>query len=177
MIIGINKDWFVRFEGLRRSVTVLVGSERGLNDDLACLRKKYLIRRQISSSKIILVRFHKVIFILVKDWFIRFESLRRSVTVLVGSERGLIDDLACLRKKYLIRRQISSSKIILVRFHKVIFILVKDWFIRFEGLRRSVTVLVGSERGLIVDLACLRKKYSTRCQVSSSKNIFFFAVS
>ena len=102
------------------------------------------------------MRFHKVIFIIVKDWFIRFEGLRRSVTFLVGSERGLIDDLACLRKKYLIRRQISSSKIFLVRFHKVIFILVKDWFIRFEGLRRSVTVLVSSERGLIVDLACLR---------------------
>ena len=61
-----------------------------------------------------------------------------------------------------------------MRFHKVIFILVRDWFIRFEGLRRSVTVLVGSERGLIDDQACLRKKYLTRCQVSSSKNIFFF---
>ena len=119
------------------------------------------------------MRFHKVIFILVRDWFIRFEGLRRSVTVLVGFERGLIDDLACLRKKYLIRRQISSSKIILVRFHKVILILVKDWFIRFEGLHRSVTVLVGSERGLFVDLACLRKKYLTRCQVSSSITYFF----
>ena len=95
---------------------------------------------------------------IVKDWFIRFEGLRRSVTVPVGSERGLIVDLACLRKKNSIRCQISSSKTILVRFHKVIFILVKDWFMRFEGLRRSVTVLVGSERGLIVDLACLRKK-------------------
>ena len=47
MIISIVKDWFIRFEGLRRSVTVLVGSERGLIDDLACLRKKYLLRRQI----------------------------------------------------------------------------------------------------------------------------------
>ena len=64
-----------------------------------------------------------------------------------------------------------------MRFHKVVFISVKDWFIRFEGLRRSVTVLLGSERGLIVDLACLRKKYLTRCQVSSSKNKIFFAVS
>ena len=43
MIIGIVKDWFVRFEDLRRSATVLVGSERGLIDDLACLRKKVLI--------------------------------------------------------------------------------------------------------------------------------------
>ena len=60
-----------------------------------------------------------------------------------------------------------------MRFHKVILILVKDWFIRFEDLRRSVTFLVGSERGLTVDLACLREKYLTRCQFSSSKNIFF----
>ena len=64
-----------------------------------------------------------------------------------------------------------------MRFHKVIFILVKDWFVRFEGLRRSVTFLVGSERGLTVDLACLREKYLTRCQVSISKKHIFFAVS
>ena len=111
---------------------------------------------------------------IVKDWFIRFEGLRRSVTVLVGSERGLIVDLACLRKKYLIRCQISSSKTIIVRFHKVIISIVKDWFTRFEGPRRSVLFLVGSERELIVDLACLRKKNLTRCQVSSSKNKIFF---
>ena len=42
MIISIVKDWFIRFEGLRRSVTVLVGSEREINVDLACLRKKVL---------------------------------------------------------------------------------------------------------------------------------------
>ena len=40
----------------------------------------------------------------------------------------------------------------------MIISIVKDWFKRFKGLRRSVTFLVGSERGLIVDLACLRKK-------------------
>ena len=40
MIIGIVKDWFVRFEDLRRSATVLVGSESGLIVYLACLRKK-----------------------------------------------------------------------------------------------------------------------------------------
>ena len=60
-----------------------------------------------------------------------------------------------------------------MRFYKVIFILVNDWFIQFKGLRRSVKFLVGSERGLTVDLACLRETYLTRCQVSSSKNIFF----
>ena len=59
MILSIVKDLFKSFEGLSRSVIVLVGSERGLIVDLACLRKKYLIRCQISSSKIILVRFYK----------------------------------------------------------------------------------------------------------------------
>ena len=46
-----------------------------------------------------------------------------------------------------------------MRFHKVIISIVKDWFIQFEGLRRSVAFLVGYERGLTVDLACLREKY------------------
>ena len=46
------------------------------------------------------------------------EGLCRSVIVLVGSTGGLIVDLGGLRKKYLIRCQISSSKVILVRFHK-----------------------------------------------------------
>ena len=41
-----------------------------------------------------------------------------SVVVLIGSTGGLIVDLAGLRKKYLIRCQISSSKVVLVRFHK-----------------------------------------------------------
>ena len=54
----------------------------------------------------------------MKDLFKQFEGLCRSVIVLVGSDRGLIVDLAGLRKKYLIRCQISSSKVILVRFHK-----------------------------------------------------------
>ena len=83
---------------------------------------------------------------IIKDLFKSFEGLRRSVIVLLGSEREIIDDVAVLRKKHLTRCQISSSKIILVRFHKVIFILVKDWYIRFEGPLRRVTILVGSER-------------------------------
>ena len=35
-----------------------------------------------------------------------------------GSTGGPIVDLGSLRRKYLIRCQISSSKVILVRFHK-----------------------------------------------------------
>ena len=41
-----------------------------------------------------------------------------SVIVLLGCTEGLIVDLGGLRKKYLTRCQISSSKVILVRFHK-----------------------------------------------------------
>ena len=59
MIISIVKDLFKWFEGLCRSVIVLEGSTEGLIVDLGGLRKKYLIRCQISSSKVILVRFHK----------------------------------------------------------------------------------------------------------------------
>ena len=47
-----------------------------------------------------------------------FEGLRRSVIVLLGSERDLINDVAGLRKKHIKRCQISSAKIIPVRFHK-----------------------------------------------------------
>ena len=106
-----------RFDILPTNVLVIIGSEKGPNVDTAGLIKKNLKRCQISSSKTLLVRFPKKIFFLVKDWFIQFEGLRRSVTVLVGSERGLIVDLACLRKKNLIRCQISSSKILLMRFY------------------------------------------------------------
>ena len=40
----------------------------------------------------------------------------------------------------------------------MILSIVKDLFKSFESIRRSVIVLVGSERGLIVDLARLRKE-------------------
>ena len=53
-----------------------------------------------------------------KDLFKKFDILPKSVIVLVVSEKELIVDIAGLSKKYLIRCQISSSKIIFVRFHK-----------------------------------------------------------
>ena len=59
MILSIVKDLFKSFEGLRRIVIVLLGSEREIIDDVAGLRKMHLTRCQISSAKIILVRFHK----------------------------------------------------------------------------------------------------------------------
>ena len=54
----------------------------------------------------------------MKDLFKLFEGLCRCVIVIVGSERGIIVDLAGLRKKNLIHCQISSSKVMLVRFHQ-----------------------------------------------------------
>ena len=59
-----------------------------------------------------------MIFSIVKDLFKWFEGLCRSVIVLVGFTGGLIVDRGGLRKKYLIRSQISSSKVVLGRFHK-----------------------------------------------------------
>ena len=58
MILSIVKNLFKSFEGLRRSVILLAGFEKALIVDLASLRKKKLIRCQISSSKILLMRFY-----------------------------------------------------------------------------------------------------------------------
>ena len=59
-----------------------------------------------------------MIFSIVKDLFKCIDGLCRSVIVLVSSTGGLIVDLGGLRKKYLIGCQISSSKVVLVLFHK-----------------------------------------------------------
>ena len=53
-----------------------------------------------------------------KDMFKKIAILPKSVIILVVSEKELIVDLSGLRKKYLIRCQNSSSKIIFVLFHK-----------------------------------------------------------
>ena len=47
------------------------------------------------------------------DW-----GLSRSVIILVGSEAEIISDIGDLRKKYLARCQISSSKNTLMQFHE-----------------------------------------------------------
>ena len=48
--------------------------------------------------------------------------------------------------------------------------LVKDLFKWIEGPSRSVIILEGSEAEIISNIGDLRKKYSARCQISSSKN-------
>ena len=50
------------------------------------------------------------------------------------------------------------------------FSLVKDLFKWIEVLSEGVIILVDSEAEIISDIGDLRKKYLTRCQISSSKN-------
>ena len=113
---------------------------------------------------------NKLLFNLVKDLFKWIEGLGRSVTIQVQSESQIIFDLGGIRKKYSIRCQISRSKTRYIVFqHKLLFNIVEDSFKWIEGLGRSVTVWVQSERERIFDLGGIRKKYSIRCQISRSK--------
>ena len=110
---------------------------------------------------------HKSLFNLVKDLFNWIEGLGRSVTVRVQSERERIFDLGGIRKKYLMRCQISRSKTRYIVFqHKSLFNLVKDLFKWIEGLGRSVTVRVQSVGERIFDLGGIRKEYLIRCHIS-----------
>ena len=174
LLFNLVKDFFKWIEGLRRSVTVRVQSDRQRIFDLGGIRKKYSIRCQISRSKTSYIVFqHKLVFSLVKDLFKWFEGLRRSVTVRVQSDRERIFDLGDIRKNYSIRCQIWRSKTGYMVFQlKLLFNLVKDFFKWIEGLRRSVTVRVQSDRERIFDLGGIRKKYSIRCQISRSKTSY-----
>ena len=111
-LFNLVKDLFKWIDGLERSVTVRVQSEGEKIFDLGGIRKKYLIRCQISRSKTRYIVFqHKSLFNLFKDLFKRIEGLVRSVTVRVQSEGERIFDLGGVRKKYLIRCQISRSEL------------------------------------------------------------------
>ena len=57
-------------------------------------------------------------FSLVQDLIKWIEVLSRSVIILVGSGAEIISDIGDLRKKYLARCQISSSKNTLMQFHE-----------------------------------------------------------
>ena len=50
------------------------------------------------------------------------------------------------------------------------FSLVKDLFKWIEVLSSSVIILLGFEAEIISNIVDLRKKYLTRCQISSSQN-------
>ena len=166
---NLVKDLFKWIQGLGRSVTVRVRSQRERIFDLECMRKKYSIRCQISRSKTRYIVFQHKFFNLVKDLFKWTLGLGRSVNVRVRSERERIFDLGCIRKKYLIRCQISRSKTRYIVFqHKLLFNLVKDLFKWIQGLGRSVTVRVQSVEGKNFR-SNYAKKYLIRCQISRSK--------
>ena len=111
-LFNLVKDLFKWIEGLGRSVTVRVNSEGEWIFDLGGIRKKYFIRCQISRSKSRNIVFqHKSLFNLVKDLFKWIECLGRSASVRVQSEGEIFFELGCIRKKYLIRCQISRSKL------------------------------------------------------------------
>ena len=112
----------------------------------------------------------KVLFKLVKDLFKWIEGLGRIVTVRVQSDRKRFFDPGGIRKKYSIHCQISRWKTRYIVFqHKVLFNLVKDLFNWIEGLGRSVTVRVQSDRKRFFDPGGIRKKYSIHCQISRWK--------
>ena len=171
LLFNLVNDLFKWVEGLRRSVTVRVQSERERIFDLDSIRKRYSIRCQISHSKTRYIVFqHKLLFNLVKDLFKWIEDLGESVTARVQSEKRKFFLPRWHTKKYSIRCQISLSKTRYIVFQqKLLFNLVNDLFKWVEGLRRSVTVRVQSERDRIFDLDSIRKKYSIRCQISHSK--------
>ena len=99
LLFNLVKDLFKWIEGLGRSVTARVQSEREKIFDLDSIRKKYSIRCQISRSKIRYIVFqHKLLFNLVKDLLKWIEGLRRIVTARVNSERRIIFDPDSIKK-------------------------------------------------------------------------------
>ena len=171
LLFNLVKNLFKSIEALGRSVTVRVKSERKRIFDLGGKRKKYSIRYQISRSKARFVVFqHKLLFNLVKDLFKSIEGLGRNVFVQVNFEKERIFGLDGILKKYSIRCQISRSKTRYVVFqHKLLFNLVKDLFKWIEGVGRSFTVQVQSDKERIFDIVGIGRKYSIRCQISRSK--------
>ena len=143
-------------------------SESEIIFDLGGIRKKYSMRCKISRSKTRYIVFqHKLLFNILEDLFKWIERLGRSVTVQAQSEREIIFDLGGIRKKYSIRCKILRSKTRYIVFkNKLLFNIVEDLFKWIEGLGRSFTVWVQSERERIFDLGGIRKKYSIRCQIS-----------
>ena len=171
VLFSLVKDFFKWIEGLGRSVTVRLQSDRKRFFDPGGIRKKYSIHCQISRWKTRYIVFQrKVLFSLVKDLFKWIEGLGRSVTVRVQSDRKRFFDPGGIRKKYSIHCQISRWKTRYIVFQrKVLFSLVKDFFKWIEGLGRSVTVRVQSDRKRFFDPGGIRKKYSIHCQISRWK--------
>ena len=168
LLVNLVKDLFKWIEGLGKSFTVGVQSERERIFDLCGKWEKYSLRCQILGSKARYVAFqHKLLFNIVKDLFKLIEGIGRSVNDRAQSKRERISDLGVIRQKYSIRYQIWRSKTRYVVFqHKLLFNLVKDLFKWIEGLGRRFAVRVQSKRKRISDLGGIRKNYSIRYQFS-----------
>ena len=109
-------------------------------------------------------------FNIVKDLFKSYDVLRRSGKVQLSSIGKRIFVPGGLRKKYSERCQILSSKCYLYTvYQKVFFNIVKDSFKSCDVLRRSGKVQLSSIGRKIFVPGGLRKKYSERCQILSSK--------
>ena len=138
-----------------------------------CYTKKVLYTLSNFALKTRYLKFqHKSLFNLVKDFFKWIEGLGRSVIVRLQPKGERIFDLGGIRKKYLIRCQISRSKTRYIVFqHKSLFNLVKNLFKWLEGLWRSVTVRVQSEGGK--NFNCHRKKVLYKLSNFALKNSLY----
>ena len=118
-LFKLVKDLFKWIGGLGRSVNVRIKFEGERIFDLGGIRKKYLIRCQISRSKTLYIVFQNIsLFKLVNDLFKWIGGLGRSVNFRIQSEGERIFDLGGIRKKYLIRCQISRSKTLYLVFQR-----------------------------------------------------------
>ena len=118
----IVKDSFKSFDVLRRSGKVQLNSIGKRIFVPGGLRKKYSEGCQILSSKYYLYTvYQKVFFNIVKDLFKSYDVLRSSGKVQLSSNGKKIFVPGLLRKKYLERCQILSSKYYLYTLTKSVF--------------------------------------------------------
>ena len=171
MIFSLVKDFFNWVEVLSRRVITLLGSATEIVFEMGHLRKKVLnTLSNFELEKYSCAVSWKGIFSLDKDLFKWIEVISRSVIILVLSEPEIIFDIGHLRKKVL--NTLSNFELknysIAVSW-KVTLSPVKELFKWVEVLIWSVIILVDFETEIIFDIGHLRKKYLTRCQISSSK--------
>ena len=153
------KDLFEWVEVLGSSVIILVGSETEIIFDIGHLRKKYLTRCQISSSKILLCSFMKSDFqscqgLVRMGWGPKWECHNPSRFW----NRDNIWYRSFTKKVISTLSNSELKKYSCAVSWKVIFCPVKDLFKWVEVLSGSVIILVGSGTEIIFDIGHLRKK-------------------
>ena len=171
VIFSLVNHLFNWVEVLNRSVIILVGSENRDNIWYRSSTKKILnTMSNFELKKHSCAVSWKLIFSLVKGLFKWVEVFSRSFIILVGSEnRDNVWYRSSTKKTLNTMSNFELKKHSCAVSWKVIFSLVNDLFKCVEVLSRSVIILVGSETEITFDIGHLRKKYVTRCQISSSK--------